>query len=126
MAPLPIAAGRRPRPLKSRLRRPLRRKQVRRKLFVGRRIEVEEGETIDRALWRLKVSLSYEYKCWTKKRYGYYEKPSALRRKKEKMARLCQIRWGPRKGQNSRARMHLFIGLKALTARTGPINSVGH
>lgn len=110
--------------LQSRLRRPLRRTFVSRKHFVGRRIEVEDGESIDRALRRLEISLQYEYKCWTKKRYGYFEKPSALRRKKRKMAQICQIRSGPHQGANQRAYWHQFLDLKQLMARTGPINSV--
>lgn len=58
---------------------------------MGKRVTVEEGESIDRALMRLRHLQSYEYKRWTKKRYGYFEKPSALRRKKRKMAEIWQL-----------------------------------
>jgi hypothetical protein len=40
------------------------------------------------------------------------------------MAQICQIRSGPHQGANHRPYWHLFIGLKQLLARTGPINSV--
>lgn len=95
-----------------------------RKHFVGRRVEVEGGESIDSALRRLEISLQYEYRRWTKKRCGYHEKPSALRRKKKKMARLCQIRCGPCQGGTHQARWHLFMRLRTLVARTGSVNSI--
>jgi hypothetical protein len=76
----------------------------------------------------LRQKQAFEYKRWTKKRYGYYEKPSTLKRKRKKMAKHWQDRCSSIsnfKGscQNT---SHLYIGLKELFARTGTNNSAGH
>lgn len=97
---------------------------------MGRKIEVEDGESIDRALRRFQVAQAYEYKRWTKKRYGYYEKPSVLKRKRKKMAeiwalreRTCRMLRRPEK--YARHGLHLFLGLRELFARSGPTNAAG-
>ena len=79
------------------------------------KVIVGEDENIDTAIHRLRDKQQYEYKRWTKKRYGYYEKPSELKRKRRKMAKLC----------SGKRRLHLFIGLKELLSRNGPNNSAG-
>jgi ribosomal protein S21 len=79
-------------------------------------IEVHDGESIDSALKRLTQLVRRDlHRPWHKRRYGYYEKPSELRRKQEKMARL-------RAGAGT---LLLRIGLKELYARTGPRNAAG-
>ncbi|MBN8884975.1 MAG: ribosomal protein S21 [Rudaea sp.] len=97
---------------------------------MGRRVEVQDGESIERALFRLRVAQAYEYKRWTKKRYGYFEKPSALRRKREKMAKIWSIleaadRRAHRGGSSAKSRIHLFVGVPQLFARSGPTNEAG-
>src|SRR5256885_4786750 len=64
------------RPSVSRSRRPL----------MPVRTKVCDGEDIGIALRRLSnlVRLAYA-QSWTKRRYGYYEKPSVLRRKSRKL-----------------------------------------
>ncbi len=88
---------------------------------------VAAEESIDHALLRLKVSEAYEFKRWSKKRYGYFEKPSVLRRKARKMARIWRtMEQNSRPGVgNCKNRLHLFIGLQELFARTGPSNQAG-
>lgn len=93
---------------------------------MGRKVTVEEGESIDKALMHLRHLQNYEYKRWTKKRYGYFEKPSALRRKKRKMAEIWQIKFGPHAGASRQKRLHLFVGLAKLFSRSGPTNQAGH
>lgn len=98
-------------------------------MHVGRKVVVEDGESIERALLRLRRTQVYEFKRWTKHRYGYFEKPSALRRKARKMARIWQLRerYRPRTS-SSRCdyQPHLFIGLEELFARNGPTNKAGY
>ena len=100
---------------------------------MGIRVEVQDGESIEHALRRFSEKQAFEYKRWSKKRYGYYEKPSTLRRKQAKMAMiwsmgeryLCDKRaWG-RSGQSRNNSLHLYIGLRELFARTGPTNAAG-
>jgi len=90
---------------------------------MGIKIHVHDNESIDIALARLRQKELYEYKRWTKKRYGYYEKPSVLKRKRKKMARLWSKGHPESHSMNT---LHLYIGLKALFARTGPNNAAGH
>jgi ribosomal protein S21 len=97
---------------------------------VGNRVELQDGESIDCALQRLRIAQAYEYKRWSKKRYGYFEKPSTLRRKQKKMAEIWSIRErfdraSGRSGKSCKNQIHLFIGLRALFARTGPSNEAG-
>jgi len=88
-------------------------------------VEVSNEEDIESALMRLRQKSSYKHKRWTKKRYGYYEKPSELRRKRKKMASIWQVRHGPHAGGTIKNSLQLFVGLKDLFARTGPNNSAG-
>ncbi|MDF3031841.1 MAG: hypothetical protein K0R03_2399 [Moraxellaceae bacterium] len=92
---------------------------------MGTKVVLEEEESIDSALLRLRHQQVYEYKRWTKKRYWYYEKPSELKRKRKKMAELWQVSHGPHAGASCQARLHLYIGLEALFSRSGPSNSAG-
>ncbi|MBI1928012.1 30S ribosomal protein S21 [Candidatus Poribacteria bacterium] len=78
------------------------------------KIKVREGESIESALYRFGIEVQREYgRRWCKRRFGYYEKPSALRRKQKKMAWL---------GYDH---LWLHIGLKELFSRTGPTNAAG-
>lgn len=87
------------------------------------KVEVREDESIESALRRFRQLVRRELgRPWYKRRYGYYEKPSELRRKRKKMARLRkQVTWrGPDPGN-----LLLRIGLTELHARTGPKNAAG-
>jgi ribosomal protein S21 len=80
------------------------------------RIVVREDGTLEAALRRLDHVMYREVaRRWHHRRYGYHEKPSALRRKRRKMRALGRRRWPP----------VLRIDLPAMLARTGPTNAAG-
>lgn len=80
------------------------------------RVDVRDDESIDQALERFNQIAKREFsRPWCKRRYGYYEKPSELRRKQKKMTRL----------NSGRGKLLLHIGLKELHCRTGPTNAAG-
>jgi ribosomal protein S21 len=95
-------------------------------LEMGLKIRIQDNENIDAALARFRRKEQYEYKRWTKKRYGYYEKPSILKRKRKKMAKIWASILTSKIGYNRKNSLHLYIGLKELFARTGPNNSAGY
>lgn len=75
------------------------------------RIELEEGEHIARALRRLQSEVHKAYhRAWAKRRLGYHEKPSVLRRKRRR-AREHNLRGHPS--------LRWSVGLERLLARTG-------
>jgi ribosomal protein S21 len=79
-------------------------------------IEVREGESFEDALRRFNRQVEQAYsRKWCKRRYGYYEKPSALRRKQRKMKRLRE---------HDKA-LKLHIGINELFQQTGPTNAAG-
>ncbi len=87
----------------------------------------DKDENISRALSRLnKLVDSAHSQPWTKRRYGYYEKPSVIRRRRKKM------RWRQNLAKENSKRLgvkgtglKLHIGLKAKLRRNGPNNSLG-
>jgi len=80
-------------------------------------IKVREGENIESAISRFRKAVQNEYgRRWYKRRLGYYEKPSVLRRKKKKMAKI----------QSGRGvYLLLCIDQQALFSRTGPTSAAG-
>jgi hypothetical protein len=81
------------------------------------RIEPRGDETPARMIDHFMQHVRREYgRPWTKRRFGYYEKPSVLRRKRAKMRRL-----------RARGAGNLFlrIDLDAQFRRTGPTNAAG-
>jgi len=88
---------------------------------MGVKVYVRDNESIESALGRFRRKELFAYKRWTKKRYGYYEKPSVLKRKRKKMAKLWQNHI-----RNCKDSLHLYIGLKELFARNGSNNASGH
>ena len=53
-------------------------------------IKIEINEPLDLALKRLRKKVKSEMdRRWYKRRFGYYEKPSALKRKSKKMKKLA-------------------------------------
>lgn len=85
-------------------------------------MEVGEDQNIDQALSELRELVRQEYgQPWNKRRYGYHEKPSVVRRKRKKMARARAS--GPvffKPGA-----LALRIGQKELLERTGPTMAMG-
>ncbi|MBN4071968.1 30S ribosomal protein S21 [bacterium AH-315-F18] len=80
---------------------------------MGIKIEIGEGESIHRAIRILRNTIGRDMsRRWTKRRYGYYEKPSVLRRKEKKM-------------RKEYAGLRLKIGMSLQHARTGPNNAAG-
>ena len=80
-------------------------------------IKVGENESIDSALNRLNKKISIEYgRRWYKKRFGYYEKPSILKRKRHRhLKRVKQsIRFQYQAYGKITGNLLLNIGLKAL------------
>ena len=54
------------------------------------KVTVEDGESIDLALRKLSRKVKSEMdRRWYKRRFGYYEKPSVLKRKSKKMEKLA-------------------------------------
>ncbi len=77
------------------------------------RVYVNESDDIELALQTLKNKVSMDSdRRWYKKRFGYYEKPSILKRKKEKMQSQPNHRC---------KRLWLKIGLVQQFDRTGPV-----
>ena len=77
-------------------------------------VSLREDESFEDLLDRFNNAVRKGYgRPWCKKRFGYYEKPSALKRKQNKMDKL-------RRGNSS---LKLHIGLEELFSRTGPTNS---
>jgi ribosomal protein S21 len=80
------------------------------------RIEVGPDETLAHALARLRRAVDLEYgRTWTRRRYGYYERPAILRRKRQKM-RYRKARGG--------SPLWLRVGMREQWRRTGP-NAMG-
>jgi ribosomal protein S21 len=74
-------------------------------------IKVEDGESIDLALRKLSKKVKSEMdRRWYKRRFGYYEKPSVLKRKNKKMKKLVIQSGGA---------LWLKIGLKEQFSRNG-------
>lgn len=74
-------------------------------------ITVEEGESIDLALRKLSKKVKSELdRRWYKRRFGYYEKPSALKRKSKTMSELAIASGGT---------LWLKIGLEEQFSRNG-------
>ncbi len=77
-------------------------------------MEVGEGQDINQALLELRKLVKQEYgRPWHKRRYGYYESPSVLRRKCKKMK------------QRQTSSPSFYVGQQELLARTGPDMAVG-
>lgn len=75
------------------------------------KVTVEDGESIDLALRKLRRKVKSEMdRRWHKRRFGYYEKPSALKRKSKKMEKLAIQSGGT---------LWLKIGLKEQFSRNG-------
>jgi ribosomal protein S21 len=75
---------------------------------VGAYVVLRDGEDLETALKRFeRYCRRDQRRPWTKRRYGYFEKPSALRRKR--MRRCANFK----------------ISLEAQFRRTGPALAVG-
>ncbi|HTE18304.1 MAG TPA: 30S ribosomal protein S21 [Armatimonadota bacterium] len=97
---------------------------------MGAYVVVREGEDLDSALTRFAGHCRRDQaRPWTKRRYGYYESPSALRRKRkrwqEMKARARGRKIGRMGGWKSYPVSGSKIGLPAQFSRTGPTISVG-
>lgn len=74
-------------------------------------INVKDGESIEIALRKLKKKVTHETdRRWHKRRFGYYEKPSILKRKAKKMKALSIQSGGS---------LWLKIGLKEQLSKSG-------
>ncbi|MGA4473764.1 30S ribosomal protein S21 [Ectopseudomonas chengduensis] len=76
-------------------------------------VNVEDGESIEVALRKLKKKVKHETdRRWHKRRFGYYEKPSILKRKAKKMKALSIQSGGS---------LWLKIGLKEQFSKSGKL-----
>jgi ribosomal protein S21 len=81
------------------------------------KVVVRDGEELFRALRRFRLLVDRAHgRPWTKRRFGYYEKPSALRRKRARME------WRQR---HVGGKLKLHVKLAAQFSRTGPNNALG-
>jgi ribosomal protein S21 len=82
------------------------------------RVVVRDGESLAVALRRFKQMVHREYnRPADRRRYGYYEKPSELRRKRQKLRE---------RSRQAGTSLKVGPGVIALFRRTGPANSLGH
>lgn len=80
-------------------------------------IVAEDGEPIEVVLRKLKKKVKHETdRRWYKRRFGYYEKPSILKRKAKKMKELSI---------QSGGNLWLKIGLKEQFSKSGN-SAAGH
>lgn len=90
------------------------------------KILLDNTQNIEQALWQLHQKLYYNTATrWYKKRYGYYEKPSLLRRKKRKMKLLLSYRQNRLSRSNIKTTLWLKIEYSQQFSRTGK-NAVGY
>lgn len=74
-------------------------------------VNIEDGESIEVALRKLKKKVKHETgRRWYKRRFGYHEKPSILKRKTKKMKALSI---------QSGGNLWLKIGLKEQFSKSG-------
>ena len=89
---------------------------------MGVQVEVDEEQDIEQALAEFRRRVRQEYQGrWYKRRYGYYESPSVLRRKRKKMKRLR----GGEPAFFQPGSLKLYIGEQELFERTGPTMAAG-
>ncbi len=94
------------------------------------KVIINDEQSIEQALQELRKKVYYEKSSrWYKRRYGYYEKPSVLKRKRRKMKRIVSQRDQQFDYVNeclfaTRQNLWLKIGLQEQFARCGK-NAVG-
>lgn len=78
------------------------------------RVEVRDGEDVSLAVARFRRMVDREYRRpWVKRRRGYHEKPTTLRRKRDKL-------WWRTSRFQGGGTLHLYLGLKEQFQREGP------
>jgi ribosomal protein S21 len=90
------------------------------------RVEVREGESLSSALQRFRRQVHAAYRRpWTKRKLGYYEKPSVLRRKKKRMKRMnmTSITYAVMFGDRHWEPLRLYVGLAQQLRRSGTLGA---
>jgi hypothetical protein len=89
-----------------------------RRIRVGIKVIVGEGESVAQAIERFEQLRYFVYRRpWTKRRFGYFEKPSVVRRREARLRRMRRQGCGW---------YHRFpIKLDAQWTRSGPANTIG-
>jgi ribosomal protein S21 len=83
---------------------------------MGVYVKVDKDGDIESALTEFKRRMSREYRrSWNKRRYGWYESPSALRSKRRKMHDVLAYK-----------RPNTYNGMQQQFARTGKRMSIGY
>ena len=86
------------------------------------KIVPHKGEDFERTIKRFNKAVRKEYdRAWHKRRYGYYEKPSVLRRKRMKIKWRNNMRF--RRGVSS---TRFYMNLETQWRREGPSNAIEH
>jgi hypothetical protein len=85
---------------------------------LGIKVIVGEGEDLADALARFEELRYFVHRRpWTKRRYGYHEKPSVVDRRERRLRSMRRQGWGW---------YHRFpIRIEAQLRRTGPSNTIG-
>ena len=95
---------------------------------MGIEIKLGENEDIESAIRQFNHKVQRENgKRWYKRRYGYYEKPSALKRKRNKHLKMVRKSVATQIYICGRVvtGLQLRIGTKKQHKRTGPTNAAG-
>jgi ribosomal protein S21 len=95
---------------------------------MGIEIKLRENEDIESAIKRLNDKVFRENgKRWYKRRYGYYEKPSILKRKRNKHVKILRPSVASQMAICGMVitGLQLKIGIKEQYKRTGPNNAAG-
>lgn len=95
---------------------------------MGVEIKLRENENIESAIRRLNERIYQENrKRWYKRRYGYYETPSILKRKRNKHLKIFRKSVASQMAMCGRVTtgLQLKIGMKEQRRRTGPNNAAG-
>ena len=86
------------------------------------RVEVREGDSIASALQRFRRQVHAAYRRpWTKRKLGYYEKPSGIRRNRKKMKRMKMtgVTYAVMFGDRHWEPLRLYVGLAQQFRRSG-------
>ena len=85
---------------------------------MGIKVVVDDRESVADLLVRFEQLRYFVYRRpWTKRRLGYFEKPSVVRRREQRLRFMRRQGWGW---------YHRFpIELDAQLRRTGPANKIG-
>lgn len=94
------------------------------------RVHVSDNDNISSAIFKLRRAVEAKFDSrWYKRRFGYFEKPSALERKRKKMKKLVTQSSQTRRRlpgfEDTGCGLWLEIGQRERYNRSGPSNAAG-